>query len=84
MPIPAAYSGFCICFSRSRIARILCLTVIGIAFKLTWGLAKIVASILMVFALPLLVVGIIFWSGIALLVPIALLCGAFGILKACV
>ena len=41
------------------------------------------ASILMVFALPLLIVGIIFWSGIALLVPIALLCGAFGILKAC-
>ena len=56
---------------------------IGIAFKLTWGLAKIVASILMVLALPLLIIGILFWSGIALLVPIALLCGAFGILKAC-
>ena len=26
---------------------------IGLAFKLTWGMAKIVASILMVLALPL-------------------------------
>lgn len=56
---------------------------IGLAFKLTWGIAKIVASILMVFALPLLIVCFIFWSGIALLIPIALLCVAFGILKAC-
>ena len=47
---------------------------IGIAFKLTWGLAKIVASILVSF---------LFVGGIALLVPVALLCGAFGILKAC-
>ena len=56
---------------------------IGLAFKLTWNLAKIVASILMVLALPLLVVAILFWSGIALLIPVALLCGAFGMLKAC-
>ena len=56
---------------------------IGLAFRLTWGLAKIVASVLMVFALPLLIIGILFWSGIALLIPIGLLCGAFGILKAC-
>ena len=57
--------------------------VIRLAFKLTWNLAKIVASILMVLALPLLVVAILFWSGIALLIPVALLCGAFGMLKAC-
>ena len=57
--------------------------VIRLAFKLTWNLAKIVASILMVLALPLLVVAILFWSGIALLIPVALLCGAFGTLKAC-
>ena len=56
---------------------------IGLAFKLTWSLAKIVASILMVLALPLLIIGILFWSGIALLIPVALLCGAFGMLKAC-
>ena len=56
---------------------------IGLAFKLTWSLAKIVASILMVLVLPLLVTGMLFWSGIALLIPVALLCSAFGMLKAC-
>ena len=56
---------------------------IGLAFKLTWSLAKIVASVLMFFALPLLIIGFLFWSGIVLLVPVALLCVAFGILKAC-
>ena len=59
----------------------LTIKVIGLAFRIAWGLAKIVASILMIFALPLLIVSIIFWSGIALLIPVALLCGAFGILK---
>lgn len=56
---------------------------IGLAFKLTWSFAKVVASILMVLALPLLIMCFIFWSGIVLLVPILLLCGAFGIMKAC-
>ena len=56
---------------------------IGLAFKLTWSLAKVVASILMVLALPLLIICFIFWSGIVLMVPIVLLCVAFGILKAC-
>ena len=57
--------------------------VIGLTFKVTWGLAKLVAGVLMVLALPLLILGFIFWSGIVLLVPIGLLCIAFGILKAC-
>ena len=57
--------------------------VIGLAFKLTWGVAKIIATILMVCALPLMIICFIFWSGIVLIVPIVLLCIAFGILKAC-
>ena len=56
---------------------------VALAFKLTWGLAKIVASVLMVFALPLLIVCFLFFSGIALFLPVVLLCVAFGILKAC-
>ena len=56
---------------------------IGLAFKVTWSLAKIIASILLVFALPVLIVCFIFWSGVALLLPIVLLCIAFGILKTC-
>ncbi len=56
--------------------------VIGLAFRLTWGITKIVAGVLMVLALPLLIIGFLFWSGIALILPVALLGIAFGILKA--
>ena len=56
---------------------------VGLAFKLTWSLAKIVASILMVFALPLLIVCFIFFGGIMLVIPVVLVCVAFGLLKAC-
>lgn len=57
---------------------------IGLAFKLTWGVAKVVASILMAIALPVLVVCLVFVGGIALIVPIAVIGIAVGILKACV
>ena len=56
---------------------------IGFMLKMTWGVAKIVASILMVVALPVLIVCLVFASGIALLVPIILIAIAAGILKAC-
>ena len=56
----------------------------GLVFKLAWGAAKIVASVLMVFAIPLLVVLTIFAGGVALLIPIAMIAVAVGILKACV
>lgn len=56
---------------------------IGFAWKLTWGVAKIVAGILMVVALPVLIVCLVFVGGIALLAPIAMVAIAVGILKAC-
>ena len=56
---------------------------VGLAFKLTWGVAKIVASILMIVALPVLAVCLMFFGGIALIVPIAIAAIAFGLLKAC-
>lgn len=63
----------------------LCLLVkaIGFAFKLTWGITKIVACVLIVLALPSLVLCLLFASGIALLAPIAMIAIAVGILKAC-
>lgn len=57
---------------------------IGLAFKLTWGAAKVIASILMAIALPMLVICLVFVGGIALIVPIAVIGIAVGILKACV
>ena len=55
----------------------------GFAFKLTWGVAKIVATILIGLALPVLIVCVIFVGGIALLVPLGMIAIAVGILKAC-
>lgn len=57
---------------------------IGLAVKLAWGAAKVIASILMVIALPVLVICLVFIGGIALLAPIAVIGIAAGILKACV
>ena len=57
---------------------------LGLAFRLTWGIAKIIASILIALALPVLFLCLIFVGGIALLVPIGMIALAGGILKACV
>ena len=56
---------------------------IGLAFKLTWGVAKIAASILIGLAFPVLIVCFVFIGGIALLVPVVMIAIAVGILKAC-
>jgi hypothetical protein len=56
---------------------------IGFMFKLTWGVAKIAAGILMVAALPVLIICVVFVGSIALLVPIILISIAAGILKIC-
>lgn len=57
--------------------------VIGLAFKITWGAAKIIATILMVLAIPIFVVCLIFVGGFFLLIPVALIAGALGLLKIC-
>ena len=56
---------------------------IGLAFKLTWGAAKIAASILIGLAFPALIVCFVFIGGIALLVPVVMIAIAAVILKAC-
>ena len=57
---------------------------LGLALRVTWGITKLIASVLFAIALPLLVVCLIFAGGLALLVPVALVLAAFGILKACI
>lgn len=54
---------------------------IKLMFKLTWGVAKIVAVILMIIALPTLIGGLMVAGGLVLLIPVALLIGAIGIIK---
>lgn len=54
---------------------------IGLAFKITWGLAKIVATLLLILAAPALIVCLIFAGGAVLLIPVAMVSIAFGLLK---
>lgn len=56
---------------------------IRLMFKIAWGLAKILAVILLVLALPSLIGCLLFASGAILLVPIALVFIAWGLLKTC-
>ena len=56
---------------------------IGLAFKITWGAAKIVATILMALAIPIFIVCVVFVGGFFLLIPVALIAGAIGLLKFC-
>lgn len=58
--------------------------VIGLMLRLTWGVAKLVAGIMMFLAMPVLVVCLLFVGGIFLLVPIGLVAAALLIVKACV
>ena len=56
---------------------------VGFAFKLTWGIAKIAASILIGLAFPVLIFCLLFAGGILLLVPLIMIAIAAGLLKAC-
>ena len=55
----------------------------GLTFRVTWGLAKIIAVILFALAVPALFVCILVIGGVAILIPVALAAAAFGILKTC-
>lgn len=57
---------------------------IGLMLKLTWGMAKIAAGILIALAFPALLGCLLFMGGIALLIPLAMVAIAAGIVKACV
>ena len=57
---------------------------LGLFFRMAWGIAKLIATLLFLAALPLLVLCLIFAGGLLILVPLGLLALAFGILKACV
>lgn len=52
-----------------------------LTFKITWGITKIIAVILFVIALPALICGLIFAGGAVLLLPLALIGVAFGLVK---
>ena len=52
-----------------------------LTFKITWGITKIIAVILFVISLPVLIGCLIFAGGAVLLLPLALIGAAFGLVK---
>ena len=56
---------------------------VKLAYKVAWGGAKLLASVLLIIACPLLAGCLLFAGGIALLIPIGIIAAAFGLLKAC-
>lgn len=56
---------------------------LGLAFRLTWGAAKVLAGFLMVLALPALLLCLLFAGSLMLLVPCLMVAGAWALLKAC-
>ena len=56
---------------------------VGLTFRVTWGLAKVIAVILFTLALPALIGCFLVAGGVVLLIPVALVGTAFGILKVC-
>lgn len=57
---------------------------LGLMFRLTWGAAQIIASLLFAVAIPTLLGCLFFAGGVILLVPLALISLAFGVLKSCI
>ena len=55
--------------------------VLGLAFKAAWSVAKIAASVIFALAVPVLVLCLIFAGTLTLIIPIAMIAIAFGILK---
>ena len=57
---------------------------VKLMFKLAWGLAKVLAVVLLILALPSLIGCLLYASGIILLLPVVLIGAAWVLLKICV
>ena len=57
---------------------------VGLTFRITWGMAKLVAGLLMVLALPVLFLVLLFVGGFFLMIPLIMVALAAGIVKACI
>ena len=53
------------------------------SIKVAWGLAKVISVALFVLALPAMMVCLVFAGGIFLLLPVALIAAAYGLLRCC-
>lgn len=59
----------------------LAVKVIGLGLTIAWGVTKAIASLLFIIAIPTLFGCLLFAGGVVLLLPVALLSAAFGLLR---
>ena len=57
---------------------------IGLMLRLTWGIAKVIATVLIALAFPALLACLLFAGGIALLIPVVMVAVASAIVRACI
>ena len=57
---------------------------VKLAFRITWGAAKVIAVVLFIFSVPTLIGCLLFAGGMLLLLPLLLISIAAGILRACI
>lgn len=55
--------------------------VLGLVIRAAWGVTKLIASLLLAIAVPMLIGCLMFAGGLLLLIPIGLIAIAFGLLK---
>ena len=56
---------------------------IGLVFRVAWSLTKLFALVLFVLSIPALVGCLLFAGGLLILIPVAMVGTAFGLLKRC-
>lgn len=61
----------------------LLLKAFGLTLRVAWGLTKVIAVLLFVLSIPALVACLLFAGGLLLLIPVAMVGIAVGILRSC-
>lgn len=57
---------------------------VKLMFKIAWGVAKILAVVLLVLSFPALIGCLLYAGGVLLLLPVLLIAISWGLLKACI
>jgi len=57
---------------------------VGLTLRVAWGLTKVIAVLLFMLAVPALVACLLFAGGLLLIIPVAMVGIAVGMLKSCI
>ena len=56
----------------------------GLVMRLSWGITKVLAGLLVLLAFPALILCLLFFGGVALIIPAVIICAMVGVLDSCV